>query len=189
MRYRFKLSSVLLFVGILACCGTPASAGVFEISLGCSYNRSNYSDRDYSWSRKLGAGIGYHISEKSQIELAFQDIFDRTKIDGYEDTSLHDRIYSLNWVQSLIGKNFPIQPYVKIGIGQLNRDAEGTYLGGNASPPVQMDSVTVVLGAGLRLYVLKNFAIRSEATSYLTGGNIRTYKDNVSLSVGASFYF
>jgi hypothetical protein len=56
-------------------------------------------------------------------------------------------------------------------------------------PPRRLDSLTVVLGAGMRLFIIKNFAIRSEATSYLTGGSIRSYKDNVAVNIGGSIYF
>ena len=179
----FTLS--LLF---LVLCPQQAAAGAFELSLGFSFNRSNYTGSNYSWSRHWGATAGYYFTEHSEIEFSVQDIVDRTSIMGYEDTTFHDQIYSFNWVQSLTSKDFPVQPYVKVGLGQLNREATGSYANGG-SPPAIVDSLTVVLGAGLRLYFTKKFAIRSEATTYLTGGNIQTWKNNVSTNIGVSFYF
>jgi hypothetical protein len=182
MIFRFLLVPLLLF-------STQVWAGVVEISAGFSYNRSNYSETNYSWNRRLGASIGYHLSERSQIELAFQDVMDRTKIEGYEDTTFFDKIYSANWVQAITGKNYPIQPYFKLGIGQLNRKASGNYFGGAARPPDLVDQVTGVLGAGMRIYLTKNFGLRMEGTSYLSGGAIGTWKDNFALNFGLSIYF
>ncbi len=32
------------------------------------------------------------------------------------------------------GKNYFIQPYAKVGVGQLNREASGNYAGGSSPP-------------------------------------------------------
>ncbi len=163
-------------------------AGDWEFSLGFFYNKSTYSESSYSWTRRWGASVGYYFFARSQIEFAFQDSFTRTYVEGYENTQFRDRVYSLNWVQSFADKNATFQPYVKGGVGQLNRDADGTYAGG-ARPTQRVDSVTGVLGAGFRFYILKNLALRTEATSYLEGGAISKWSDNFSLTIGASVYF
>ncbi len=165
-----------------------ALAGAVEVSMGFSYNQTRYSETSYSWTRRWGGSFGYHLTEKTEIELAFQDVFDRSLITGYEDTTFHDQIYSANWVQALTSKSVPIQPYFKVGIGQLNREAHGTYASG-ASPPAIMDSLTGIVGGGMRIYFTRTFAIRSELTSYMTGGSIRTYKDNTAVSFGLSLSF
>lgn len=184
-----KLRSLfILAVGIIAL-SNSAFAGPFEFSVGFSFNKSNYGDANYSWSRRYGGSIGYYFTERSQIEIAYQDVWDRTKIDGFEDTTFHDKIYSADWVQNLTGRDFPVQPYFKLGIGQLNRNATGSYNGGTSSPPAEVDSLTVIVGAGLRLYLTRAFAVRTEATTYLTGGAIGTYKDNVAFTFGVSLFF
>jgi hypothetical protein len=165
-----------------------AADGAFEISFGFNFSRSNYTDNNFTWSRRWGTSFGYHFNDRSEVEFSFQDNTDRNHIVGYEDTTYHDRVYSINWVQALTGKNAVVQPYVKIGVGQLNREATGTYAGG-ASPPSVVDSVTGVLGAGTRIYITKAFALRIEATSYLAGGSIGTWDDNFGVAFGASFYF
>ncbi len=186
---RIEILLVVWIVGLVfAFMPKEAGAGAFELSSGFSFSRSNYTESNFNWSRRWGFGFGYYFSEHSELEFAFQDAVERTKILGYEDTTFHDQIYSLNWVQGLLGKNFPIQPYIKIGIGQLNRDGNGTYLGG-ITPPLKVDSLTGVLGAGLRLYLTKTFGIRFEGTSYLAGGSIKNWEDNIALSSGISYYF
>ena len=180
----------MIGLGLLTLVSSVSSswAGAFEFSLGLYYNRSNYSNDSYNWSRRWGSSLGYRFTELSQVEFSFSDTMDRTKITNYEDTTFHDQVYSLNWVQSLMNKNQPVQPYVKVGVGQLNRRATGNYAGG-ASPPSEVDSVTVVLGGGLRIYLTHTFAIRSEFTSYLTGGALSTWKDNIGATIGLSLYF
>jgi hypothetical protein len=178
-------SAVVFFVSIVP---QRALGGAVEISVGGSYNRSSYSGGNYSWTRRWGASFGYHLTELSEIEVGYQDIVERTQIVGYEDTTFHDQIYSVNWVQGLLGKDWAVQPYAKAGVGQLNRDATGTYASGG-SPPVLFDSLTGILGAGTRIYFTRSFALRVEATSYLTGGDINTWQDNFALTAGLSLTF
>ena len=191
MRYPI-LKKFLFVAAILSVAGmtapTTARAGVFEVSFGFSFSQSNYSDSNYNWNRKWGASVGYHLSELSEIEFSFEDITDRTKIATFEDTTFHDKVYGVNWVQSLVGKSFPIQPYFKIGVGQLNREANGNYQFG-FSPPAIVDSITGILGAGLRISIMHGFGLRAEANTYLTGGSIRTWQDNISCTFGGSLYF
>ncbi len=94
----------------------------------------------------------------------------------------------MNVVQSLTSKNAVVQPYLKLGAGQLNRDATGTYAGG-ASPPVLYDSLTVILGTGLRFFVMRDFALKAELTTYINGGVLSTWQDNFHFNGGFSFYF
>jgi hypothetical protein len=183
-----KIYAVLSFLFLIPC-QAMADGGIFEISAGISYSRSNYANSNYSWNKRIGASFGYHLSQFSEIELAFQDVYSVTVISGFENTTFHDQVYSLNWVQSLLPKSFALQPYVKIGVGQLNREASGTYGMGLASPPAIVDSVTAIIGAGLRIYLTRTFAIRAEASSYLTGGAISTWRDNVATNIGLSYLF
>ena len=133
---------------------------MFEISLGFGYSTQSYGTSGYTWNRRIGASVGYYPWSITEIELAFQDVVDRTKIEGFQDTTFHDQIFSVNVVQQLVPKEWPVQPYVKVGVGQLNREATGTYAFGSA-PPAILDSVTLIGGVGLRIYITKIFAIRA----------------------------
>jgi hypothetical protein len=175
---------------VLAVCLMPSrsGAGVVEISAGGSYSRSQYSENSYTWSRKLGASVGYHFNDRSGFEFSFADSIDRTSISGFEDTTTHDKVYGVSWVQALTGKDYPIQPYFKLGVGQLNREATGSYALG-ASPPTIVDSVTGIGSLGIKIYLAKGFGIRAEFTTFLAGGSIGTWNDNISTTVGISVYF
>jgi hypothetical protein len=190
---RLKSNGVRIWIGItfwllLVLYPAASRAGYTEVSLGVSYNRSNYNSDSYHWNRRIGLSAGYHLTEVSEIELSFQDSIDRTKIIGYEDTTIHDQIYSLTWIQSLMGKDSGYQPFIKGGVGQLNRDATGVYAGGS-SPPKRVDALTAVMGAGIKVFITRKFAVRAEFTSYLQGGSIRKVRDNISATGGISWFF
>jgi hypothetical protein len=180
--------AVVSFMPTNAAAAIGPSAGVFELSGTFSFNDNNYGGGNYEWTRRWSGSFGYHLSELSEIELSFQDVLDRTMIGGFEDTTFHDRIYSVDWVQALIGKDFPVQPYVKVGVGQLNRDATGSYVGG-AVPPLELDQLTVLAGAGVKVFLSHAFGLKAEATTYLVGGSISTYSQNFSVNFGISIYF
>lgn len=186
-----SLLGVTIFMGIvivLFALPWNAAAASLEISGGGSYERSNLSGSSYSWNRRYGGTVGWMSENRSGIEFAYQDVLTRTHIDSYEDTTYHDRIYSFNWVQTFTGRDFPLQPFLKAGIGQLNRDASGSYANG-VTPAARVDSVTAIIGGGLRIYLTRSFGLRSEITSYLTGARLSTFRDNISVTGGVSFYF
>lgn len=182
------MKSIFLAIVVLPLLLPLAAAANFEISAGFNYNRTNYGDNSYSWTKRWGGSIGYYFFDRSQIEIAYNTSVDRTVIAGYEDTTFIDEVMSLNWVQSLLARDSPIQPYVKTGVGQLNRSATGSYWTG-ASPPTKFGSLTGVVGAGSRLFFTRNLGLRVEGVTYLSGASIRTWRDNVSVTFGLSWYF
>jgi hypothetical protein len=165
-----------------------AEAGYWDLSLGFNYNRSEFANQSYSWTRRYGVSMGYHFTETSTIEFSLQDSYDRNKYTGYEDSTYHDRVYSVNWVQAFSGKEDLFQPYVKGGVGVLNRDAMIVDSIGR-SQESQTDSITGVIGLGLRIRLTQTLGLRMEGTSYLSGGRISTWRDNFAATFGASFYF
>ena len=148
-RARFFTRRFFIAAAVFACVSLPtlAHAGYFEISGGAYYTKSTYSSTDYNWVRRYGANAGYHLTDTTEFEFTFQDVTDRTVISGFEDTTFHDQIYGFTWNQAFTGKGTALQPYIKAGIGQLNRTATGTYSGGVA-PPAELDQVTGILGGG-----------------------------------------
>lgn len=168
---------------------SPASAGYWEISTGLNYNRSTYAGGSYSWTRRLGGSVGYNFSDSSTIELAYQKSRDRTHYEGFEDSTYDDAVLSVNMVWNILGKQAMFQPYVKGGIGQLNRRATIYIAPDNKSQITSLDQLTGVIGGGVRFYLTKQFAIRLEATSYLSGAKLKTWKDNFGSTLGGSFYF
>jgi hypothetical protein len=165
-----------------------ARADYWELSSGFNYTKSTYSAGSYSWNRRLGGSVGYNFSDSSTVEFAYQNNFERDHYEGFEDSFYRDQVYSVNFVWNILGRNAPIQPYLKVGVGQLNRDSS-IYDTVGRSQVEHLDQVTAVLGAGLKLYLTKVFALRVEGTSYLSGARIASWKDNFGATFGISFYY
>lgn len=165
-----------------------AQAGVFELGSAFSYQRSNFSEGAFTWTRRYSFSIGYYFTQDSEIEFSYQDSTTKTFVTGVQDVTFHDQVYSLDLNYLFLNEGDPLRPYVKMGIGQLNRDAEGTYQGG-FSPPGRTDQVTAILGAGIKARLTSRFGLKAEATSYLTGGSIGTWRDNIALAFGGSYFF
>jgi hypothetical protein len=182
------MKGFVLLLALTSLSALPSRAGVFEVSGSYSFYRTNYSPMDYTWKRRWGVSLGYYFFETSELEIAYQDVFDKTYVSAYQDTEFLDQVYSLNWVQGILGKDYFAQPYVKFGVGQLNRTASGTYSNGS-SPPAIYDALTIVLAVGIKTYITKRFGIKGEVTTYLAGGNINTWQDNLAFTIGTSFYF
>ncbi len=166
----------------------PAHAGVMEFSVGGSYSRTNYGAAGYSWTRRVGTSLGYYFLELTQLEFSVDDTIERSEIKDYQNTTFHSRTFGVNLVQQILGRQSFFQPFLKVGVGQLNREGSGTYAGGG-SPNAIVDSVSGIVGAGMKLYITRTISIRAEATSYLQGGDINKWRDNISVSTGLSFMF
>ena len=184
-RSKFIVGILCLFVGSFV---SPrlSHAGRFEVSMGGNFGRSDYGSGSFSWSRRYGGSFGYRYSELSAVEFSYQDVTDRTFIAGYQDTTFHDMIYSVDWTQSIFLRSFGFDPYYKLGVAQLNRDATGSYVNG-ATPTAQLDSLSGLIGFGLRLRLTPTFSIRAEMNSYLQGAKISTWRDNTGASLGSLF--
>ena len=181
---------VVIFFVVIVLCMQPKQAlsGFFEASTGWNYQRSEYSANSYSWERRYGFSLGYNFGDQSVIEFAFQDSYTKNRIENFEDSTYHDQVYSVNWVQNILSREHIVQPYFKLGVGQLNREA--TVVDSlNRSQVIEQDSLTAVIGVGMRIFLTKRFAIRGEGTSYLNGAKLRTWRDNFGLTAGVSLFF
>jgi hypothetical protein len=173
---------------VLAILPVAAQADYWEFSSGASYTRSKYPGGSYSWSRKFGGSIGYNFTDSSTVEFGYQKSRERNHYEGFEDSFYDDQVYSVNWVQNLLSKQAVIQPYFKLGVGQLIRKAS-IYDNLGRSQIQSLSQITGVAGGGFRIYLTKTFAIRLEGTSYLAKGKLNTWKDNFGMTFGASIYF
>ena len=178
--------SILGMIGLLS--AVPTFAGVFELGGGFSLTRSNYNAGSFNRSQSYSASLGYYFSADSEIEFMYQDSTTQNFVEGVQDITYRDRVYSMNLLYYLFDEKAQLKPFFRIGLGQLNRDATGTYSGGY-SPPGRLDQVSVIGGLGIKARVSTRVGFKAEATTYLSGGNISTWQDNVTLNVGGSFFF
>jgi hypothetical protein len=190
MKFNFKFSPFIFFYSL--CFGlfnaAFSQAGIFELSGGYALTRSTYNGGSYTHETSWTASFGFYFTEESEFELMYQDTKTNDYVPGVQNTTNRDRVYSANLLFHLAAKDAWVKPYVRGGIGQLNRDATGTYEGGYA-PPGQMDEVTVIGGLGIKMKINDRFGAKAEAVTYLQGGSISTWQDNLNVTVGGSIYF
>ncbi len=183
MKY-FKLFIMFCFLS-----GSSAVAGVFELGGSYSWNRSNYNAGSFNKVRSYGLSLGYYFTQDSELQFSYNDSRTDTFVPGVQDTSYHDRVYSLNLLYYLLDEKGSFRPYFRIGVGQLNRDATGSYPASGFSAPGRLDQVSVIGGVGFKLKLTSQIALKAEATSFLTGGAIGSWQDNLSYSIGGAVYF
>ncbi|MBN22403.1 MAG: hypothetical protein CL678_14060 [Bdellovibrionaceae bacterium] len=189
-----KIKKLSLWIGIVLLFeSVSASAGIFEYSVGFSFYKSRFSEESFNWTRAWRTSVGYHFTDFSGIELSFQDLTNRTKVFNSEDIMTHDLVYSLNWIQQFVPSDWIFRPYGKLGLGQTNRQVEGTVIDSGTSQSIafrqKINAVTIVMSLGFKLFLLKNIAIRNEFSSQLVKGSIRNWDDNINFTIGASVYF
>jgi OprF membrane domain len=177
---------ILVLCAILLSRG--ASAGVFETSAGYSYQKSTYGLGSYTTSESYSLSLGYYFTQDSEVQFSYQDTHNHELVPSVQDIEYRDQVYSLNFVYHLMGEASMFRPYFRFGVGQLNRDATGSYAGGY-SPPGRLDQVTVIGGLGLKARFSSHIGLKLEATSYLSGGSISSWRDNFNCSIGGSYYF
>jgi hypothetical protein len=178
----------ILLATVMVVSGT-ANAGVFELGGSYAWSRSNYNAGSFTWSRTYGASLGYYLTQDSEIQFSYSDTTTNTFVKEVQDTTYRDRVYSLNILYHLFDDKDPFRPFMRLGVGQLNRDATGTYTAAGVSPPGRLDQVSVIGGIGFKTKLTSQIALKAEATSYLTGGAIGSWKDNLTLNIGGAFYF
>jgi len=179
------LNFLLVLLGLG--CMNVAQAGVFELAGSFDWNRSQYAQGSYTWTRSWAASFGYFITPDSEIQVSFSDTTNRSYEPGLQDISYEDRVYSLNLIYYLFSDTSIIRPYFRGGVAQLNRTEGGTVDG--VAVPSELDQLSVIGGIGLKVKIVEKFSIKAEATSYLTGGAIGSWQDNLTANIGVAFYF
>ena len=177
-----------LLVVLLTFFSTEAFAGVFELGGAFAYNHNAYAGGSVTWMRSYSGTFGYYLTADSEVEFSYQDSTNEDYEPSVQDITYRDRVYSINFLYHFMDEASTFRPYSRVGLGQLNRDMTGWYQGGYA-PGGRLDQVTVIAGLGLKVKLVGRFSLKAEATTYLSGGAISSWKDNVTINIGGSVYF
>lgn len=177
----------IIFI-LLAAFVSHAQAGVFEVGGGFSYGHNTYNGGSFTSAKSWSGSFGYYFTEESEVQFSYQDSTNRDFVSGVQDISYEDRVYSINFLYHFADEEAKFKPFFRVGVGQLNRDATGSYAGAY-SPPGRLDQVTVIGGLGIKAKISSRVSLKAEYTTFLSGGSVSTWKDNETLNFGGSFYF
>lgn len=159
-----------------------------EVSFMVSFSKTDYGNNTYSTTRRYMGGVAVNLSPVTQIELSYTNTDTFLNYDPIQTTKVNEQVLALSLIQSLVPPDFIIQPYGKAGVAQYNRRRQGTTYGVPDREIVTKDP-SAVLGAGVRIYLLKNFSLKVEAVTYLPNLKFGSASDNFSIQGGASWHF
>ncbi len=176
-----------------------AHAAVVELSGLVSYGRVNFADGYKSTLRSNSGSIDFKFTQVSSIQFEYTDRITKvsypTNVGGElafytpEATTYKDKIYSFNWVQNLVPAKWIVQPYVVLGGGKMKRQLRREYPELGVSQSVTQNVTTGTAGVGLRVFLTKTMAIKSEMKTYVPKFQFSKWKENQQYSVGLSWLF
>jgi len=189
----FRIFLLILFLPI------TADAAAVEISGMLAYSKADFADGYKSVQRRYTASIDFKFTSVSALQFEYTDSVTKVSyltnvgslLSYYtqEAITYRDKIYSFNWVQNLVPSKWILQPYFLIGGGRLVRRYSKEYPEFGLSTVVTQNKVTGVGGLGLRLFLTKKMAIKSEIKTYVPDFRFSKWKENQMLSVGLSWLF
>lgn len=176
-----------------------AKAAQVETSAMIAYSKSNFNDGYSSMQRRYTGTIAFKFTAISALEFEYSDSVSKvsyltdigTKLPSYTRLAYtyKDKVYSFNWVQNLVPSKWIIQPYLVLGGGKMQRRATEELPELGYSRTVTQNVTSGTGGAGLRIFLTRNMAIKLEARTYVPNFNFKKWKENQMTSAGLSWLF
>ena len=191
----------LLFVTFLVSCFycSEGKATLIELSAMVAYNTTDFADGYKSMQRRYTGSMDFKFTPVSSFEFEYTDSVTKISyptnlgnlIPHYTNYAVtyKDKIYSFNWVQSLVPARWLLQPYFVVGGGRMIRDSREEIPEIGISHSTNQNVVTGVGAVGLRIFLLKNMALKAEIKTYVPKFHYAAWKENQMMSVGFSWSF
>lgn len=178
---------------------SPAYSAVIEVSGMVAYAKADFADGYKSVQRRYTTSLDFKFTAVSALQFEYTDSTTKVSYPTNVGTLLpyftteaityKDKIYSFNWVQNLVSAKWILQPYVVFGGGRMTRKYSKEYPEFGLSEQVTQNVTTGVGGAGLRLFLTRNMAVKGEMKTYVPDFRFSKWKENQLLSVGISWLF
>lgn len=161
------------------------TAPTIEISLMGSLSKTDYGNNTYSTSRHYTGTFGYFIAPTTELELSYENSSSFLNEDPAQTSTTSEQSLGFSLIQNLTPPRSMVNPYIKGGVGQYNRQENGT-ISGIPSIPVDTKSPTGILGAGLRIALFRGFSLKGEGVTYLPDFHMSEAPLNFSIQIGLS---
>lgn len=159
-----------------------------ELSFMISYSKTDYGNNSYSKTTRYMGGAAVNLTPVTQIELSYTNTDTYMNYEPIQTVEINEQVLALSLIQSIVPPDFIFQPYGKAGAAQYNRRRRGvTY--GVPDREILTKDPSAVLGAGVRIFLLKQFSLKVEAVTYLPNLEFGSADDNFSVQGGASWRF
>jgi opacity protein-like surface antigen len=162
------LSATLLWLLPLLCYSSLAHAGLFEVSAGGTYRKSNIQSNAYEESQSFTGSLSYYFNDMSALELSYTDgatkwfvAGDGTAQNPNHTTWTYYTMLGLDFIFTLGERDAVLRPYVKAGVGYLLKKKIVDQIAGNQATPSE-DPVGLVpsAGAGVAIKLTSNLNIK-----------------------------
>lgn len=142
-----------------------AIAGMVEVGASASYRTSTISASNYSNSESYTGSLGYYFSESTALELSYTNGFSKTVTDD-SLTKAYFTIYGLDFILTIGAKEASFRPYLKVGAAQIYKEIRYQQTGFDPLPPIKSCGLAPSGGAGFRLLLTQNFALKAGAEAW-----------------------
>ncbi len=183
---------ISLYILILLCFLSPTNVWSRDQTLSFSVmgmsTRSDYGDGSYSRSQRFTAAIGINLTSVTEIELTYSTGSTTLLNEPIQTSQTRERTYGASLIQTLVPASWRIQPYVRLGVAQYQREQESTYYG-VALGRSTVNDPSAMVGAGLRLFITSGLSLRVEATGYMPRMDVNAARKNYAVQAGVQVGF
>ncbi len=176
-----------------------ANAAVVELSGMIALSKSEFADGYRSDTRRYTASIDFKFTSVSALEFEYMDSTTKTSFSTTlgnlllrstrQEVTYKDQVYSFNWVQNLVSSKWIIQPYIVFGGGRMVRHVKVDLPEYAYSESTVQNVTSGTAGAGLRIFLTKALAFKTEAKTYVPNFQFAKWKENQMISFGLSWLF
>lgn len=176
-----------------------AHAAVIELTGMLDLNKSAFSDGYESRTRRYSGQIDFKFTSVSSIQFEYTDSLTRvsyltdigTLLPKYTRQIIfyRDKVHSFNWVQNLVPSKWILQPYIVFGGGKMTRKYREEYPEFGLAREVIQTVTTGTGGAGVRLFLTKNMALKYEFKTYVPKFRFKQWREMQNTSIGISWLF
>ena len=145
---------------------TPvAQAGVMELGASASYRKTVVTSTNFSTQESYTGSLGYYFSDATALELSYTEGYGKTTTDTYIQT-VYFTVWGADFILTFGGKDAVFRPYVKAGAAYITKEYQYKQVNQDPLPAVRSCGTSPSGGAGFRLMLTANFAIKAGAEAW-----------------------
>ena len=162
-----------------------------ELGLSYGYSKKTFNASNYYQNDSKSASASFYFLEKFALEFSYTDSF----YEGEESDSTSTRTVqqSSQFADSslifmILGKQSPVQPYVKGGVAYIKKNQTIKYQNASAIDIPESTGWAPSYGAGLKILLTEKFSVKLSYDIWKTPLSDGTNSDDTSFKAGLSWY-
>lgn len=140
-------------------------AGFVEVGASANYHTSTINATNFTVSESYTGSLGYYFTESSALEFSYTNGFSKSVTDE-SNTRAYYTVYGIDFILTLGAKDTVFRPYVKAGGAQIYKEIRYQQRGYDPLPAIKSCGVAPSAGAGFRLLLSQNLALKVGAETW-----------------------